>query len=411
MDKEYIIIEEKEIAVKIQNSKVNAVRLKNITKKGMRIIQNGCIGIGGGIGEISLEQLEKDAIENLRIEIPYPYELSHNYIEKRDYSKEELNTEMLLKRTEDILNVLTEEFSEFDYSETVLSKEICWEHKNNLGLDLCYIDSVYMIGLILKEKCSANLFDGFISCYGRTFDRKRFFEANRMMLKAYKNKLEVPVGKQIPVFIFENAELIEFLMDQLNGERYGNGSSIFTNKLEEKLFHEKVNIQLNRDPQYRVAAFFDMEGTITKQNKKSLIEEGKLVAFLTDKKTAVDYSLEHTGAAEGEYDDLPQLGKSPLRFEVDSRNLPQVLEGKKAILVYVSSGGDFTPDGNFAAPVQIAFLFDGNTILGKLPEFTMKSNLYKMLGEDYIGTFENDFFYQGDMGAQIQGYYMEVEKF
>ncbi|MBN2220936.1 MAG: hypothetical protein JW708_01935, partial [Vallitaleaceae bacterium] len=73
-------------------------------------------------------------------------------------------------------------------------------------------------------------------------------------------------------------------------------------------------------------------------------------------------------------------------------------------------GGDFTPDGNFAAPVQIAFLFDGNTILGKLSEFTMKSNLYKMLGEDYIGTFENKFFYQGDMGTQIQGYYMEVEK-
>ena len=199
-------------------------------------------------------------------------------------------------------------------------------------------------------------------------------------------------------------------MDQLNGERYGNGSSIFSGKLEEKLFHEKVNLQLNRDPKYSVTAFFDVEGTCTKQNKKSLIEEGKLVAFLTDKKTAVDYSLEHTGAAEGEYDDLPQLGKSPLRFDIDSRKLPQVLEGKKAILVYVSSGGDFTPDGNFAAPVQIAFLFDGNTILGKLSEFTMKSNLYKMLGEDYIGTFENEFFYQGDMGTQIQGYYMEVEK-
>ena len=205
MDKEYIINEEKEIAVKVQNSKVNAVRLKNIIKKGMRVIHNGCIGISGGIGEISFEQLENDAIENLRIEIPYPYELSHHHIEKRDYSKEELNTEILIKRTEDILNVLTEEFSDFDYSETILSKEIRVEYKNTLGLDLCYSDSVYMIGLILKDKSSANLFDGFISCYGRTFDRELFFEANRMMLKAYKNKLEVPVGKRIPVFTIEKA--------------------------------------------------------------------------------------------------------------------------------------------------------------------------------------------------------------
>lgn len=78
-----------------------------------------------------------------------------------------------------------------------------------------------------------------------------------------------------------------------------------------------------------------------------------------------------------------------------------------AILVVVSSGGDFTPDGSFAAPVQVSFLFDGERIIGKLPEFTMRSNVYKMLGEDYIGTFENKHLYLGEQTI-LQGYYMTI---
>ncbi|MFP4078887.1 MAG: hypothetical protein ACLFUQ_07070, partial [Candidatus Izemoplasmataceae bacterium] len=64
--------------------------------------------------------------------------------------------------------------------------------------------------------------------------------------------------------------------------------------------------------------------------------------------------------------------------------------------------------GHFAAPVQVSVLFDGEKIIGKLPEFTMKSHLFRMLGPDYLGTFDADGFYLGDH-VQIQGYTMTIE--
>ena len=47
-------------------------------------------------------------------------------------------------------------------------------------------------------------------------------------------------------------------------------------------------------------------------------------------------------------------------------------------------------------------------LLGKLPEFTMRSHLNKMLGQDYIGTFDNNILYLGDLPNQLQGYYMTI---
>jgi len=55
------------------------------------------------------------------------------------------------------------------------------------------------------------------------------------------------------------------------------------------------------------------------------------------------------------------------------------------ILVWIASGGDFTSEGAFATPVQLAYLFDGNNRVGRLPELSVSSHLYDMFGKDFCG--------------------------
>lgn len=129
--------------------------------------------------------------------------------------------------------------------------------------------------------------------------------------------------------------------------------------------------------------------------------------MFADRKTAALYNLPHTGGASGSYDDMPGLSVPPLAVAVDSDSIKSALNGKMAVLVVASSGGDFTSDGSYAAPVQLSFLFDGEKIIGKLPEFTMRSSLFKMLGDDYIGTFDGSNLYISD-GLRLQGYYMNI---
>lgn len=412
MKQEFIAIREKETAVKIQNSQINAVRLKDIVKKGVRVYENGKIGIAGAIGDISENTLVGNAVQNLSTGIDYPYPLSTNK-DRRCYNNKPMTAEELLAQAESVLAVLRREYSDFSFSETIAAAEIVQEMRNSEGLDLEYKDAFFSLGLILKDKKSANLFDGFIVCEGRQFDRDQFWNITRPMLEAYRTPVALPAGETLPILSFDISGTLGFLSKSLNGERYGTGSSLFSGKIGQQLFNEKITLEQNRNPKFGPSAFFDMEGVVLKEDRYPLIEAGKLVSVFTDKKTAHLYNLPHTGAAGGEYDGMPGLTAArnvpiPLRFQTDSGDLKAALKGQPAILVVASSGGDFTPDGSFAAPVQVSFLFDGERIVGKLPEFTMRSHLYKMLGQDYIGTFDNDLFYLGDFPTQLQSCYMTI---
>ena len=48
-------------------------------------------------------------------------------------------------------------------------------------------------------------------------------------------------------------------------------------------------------------------------------------------------------------------------------------------------GGGFADNGDYAVPIQYAFLSDGEKILGRVPAFTMVSNLFDIFGKDFVG--------------------------
>ena len=56
-----------------------------------------------------------------------------------------------------------------------------------------------------------------------------------------------------------------------------------------------------------------------------------------------------------------------------------------AVLPVQFYGGGFSDTGEYAMPVQMSYLTDGEKILGRLPPFTMRSNLFDMFGKDFIG--------------------------
>ena len=88
MIKEKYIKKLEEISINIVQSNIESIRKKNITKTGFRVYENGFIGIAGAVGEVDNLDLEKRAIDNLKLKIPYPYEPSTNMVKTVDYRKE-----------------------------------------------------------------------------------------------------------------------------------------------------------------------------------------------------------------------------------------------------------------------------------------------------------------------------------
>ncbi|MBF4695745.1 metallopeptidase TldD-related protein [Fusibacter ferrireducens] len=407
MKKEFVTVRQNETVIKVLNTKIDAVRVKDLTKRGVRVYENGLIGISGAIGNLSDDALVAMAKENLSVGIKYPYELTKQDEDHRDYRVKAIDSEQLVSITEQMLTFFRMEFPEFDFSEKIGFNETQIEFNNSEGLELSYQDAIFEIELILKEKSSSNLFDGFISYQGRTLDMDKFVSFNKMLLRAQGNAVLLPRGEKLPIFMTDTSKMKIFLNKALNGENYANNSSIFSQKMGQKIFNSKLTIEQNFDPTEMARPFFDHEGVKLNGDKLALIENGVLKDVFSDKKTAAIYGIRHTGGATGEYDSMPMLSATSLRCRNDSENIKKVLNGKPAIIVAMAEGGDFTADGHYASPVQLGYLFDGEKIIGKLPEFTVTSKLSDMLGDDYIGTFENPF-YMSESG-QLQGYYLTVK--
>lgn len=409
MIKEIIRIHKKETSVKIMGSKIDAIRMKDIVKQGVRVYDRGFIGISGAVGERDENELVSEAIKNLDAKIPYPYEPTSYDRDVRKFNKRPMQPETLKEIAEAITANLSESYTEFDFFNDMSILEVDMTMKNDVGLELGYKDAYLNIGLVIKEKKSGNIMDGFISYQGRTFDMEKFWAFNHMLLKAHNSVVPLPEGDKLPVFTINGSECVMFLDRCLNGENYMNKSSIFAGKMDEVLFNTKISVEQCRDPFYTTEPFFDMEGKTSPHSLECLIHKGQFIGVYTDKKTAKDYNLPYTGSASGAYDGRPNLLTGSLRIATDSSELKQTLNGQLAVLVVISSGGDFTHDGHYAAPVQVSYLFDGEKILGKLEEFSMRSTIFDMLGDDYIGTFDNTHLYMGD-NLQLQGSYMKIHR-
>src|SRR5690554_1509467 len=105
---EFITIREKQTAARVHASQVQAVRVKDISKKAVRVYQNGKIGIAGIVGDTDDNVLLKQAVENLNAGIEYPYPLTGNLKDHRSYNDQPVSSQQVVEHAESVLAVLRE---------------------------------------------------------------------------------------------------------------------------------------------------------------------------------------------------------------------------------------------------------------------------------------------------------------
>lgn len=394
MIKEKYIINEKEITINIVQTEIKSIRKKDITKTGFRVYDNGYIGVAGAVGKVDEAELEKRAIENLKLQIPYPYEPSTNNIELLDYRKKTFSDEDFVKEIEELLYILRSEFSDFIFSNNAAIQEMDVRLSNDKGLDLSHKDRFVVLQFVIKEKSSVNVFDAFTTFVDREYSREKVLNIIRDTLTAYRNPVKLPKEGKLPI-VFASDDLLPLkkIIEELNGYKVGTGASLFKDFIGEKKFSENFTLyQSAEEEDITGQTFFDAEGVVNKGYKYALIENGRIVSPYTDEKTASQFNLPLTGSASAEYDKVPSLAPKYLKIASSGKTLKELLNGQLAVAVLIASGGDFTAEGVFGTPVQLAFLTDGEKLIGKLPELTISGDVYTMFGEDFIGRSEDKAF-------------------
>lgn len=381
MVKELYQIKTKELALNITNGAVDSVRKKNVTKSGCRVYDNGCIGIAGVLGEPT-EETWKKAENALAAAVPYPYEPTGGLVRMRTLGTLPEESEFIAA-IEKLLKTLKEEYPEFVFSNKVYANEETVLLKNDLGLCLEDVQRYVSIGIIVKEEASVNVFDSVISWLGRGLDLDAVLKNARQILDAHKTPAELP-KENVPV-LFPSSMVSGILSDYLNAQKLKKGASLLSGKEGIKIFADAFNLSVSVKAEDYVP-FFDAEGTTLPNDSLPLIENGVLLRGIADKKYAGEYDVELTACAGAGYDDVPVLSGNPGKLPVcPTGTLEEILNGRAGIFVAMASGGDITPAGDFATPVQTAYLYKNGKLVGKLPEFNFRGNIFDLLGKDYVG--------------------------
>ncbi len=376
----------------IVNSQLESVRNKNITKTSQRVYKDGFIGVAGAIGTFSEDELLNEAQQALGKNIEYPIDPSAQQTMSHDVRQPIIAAHEVLDEFNLLLEDLKKRQPHFIFSNKISLTEVKSSLVNDAGLQLDYTDRCLSSGIIFKEKTSTSVFDGGLGFLERKYDRKLILDEFDLILNAYREKVELPKKGRCPIiFVTEEAPVDKFVSD-LKADVFAQGGSLFSDKLGQKLFNESFTFGQNLNPaDVMNTPFFDAEGTVNPHFVFNLIEDGILKAPYCDKKTAHKYGFKSSGGAVAPYDGVPQSSIIRPYIKKTAESLKALLGGEMGIFVFMASGGDFTPQGDYATPVQLAMLFDGERLIGRLPEFNLSSSVFDMFGEGFRGVASNGF--------------------
>ena len=409
MIKEKYTINNEETSLNLVQTQIESVRKKNITKTGFRLYKDKKIGVSGAIGQYDEKEQWEKAEKALSLNIDYPYEVSAS-LEKSvqkpcDFSDGIVFTEEM----EELLQELRQRHPQFIFSNKLklLTDDVILENDN--GLKLHSRISKIEASVLIKDKSSSDLMDAFMGMEGTKWDREEFLRLTNMTCTGLEKDVDIENGIHKVVMIPFGCDFMGKMYSELHGLKYGTGGSLFSGKIGEKLFSDDFTLYQSLSPEDGILEpFFDAEGTVNKNFRYPLIEQGILKSPYTDKKYADQFNLVLTGAAGGSYDSVPSLSPHPLVIKNSEKTMKELLDGEKAIIVLFASGGDFTPEGRYATPVQTSFLFDGEKMLGRLPQLNITSHIYDMFGKNFIGVAKDSFTSLFPMHLPVMN--MKVEK-
>lgn len=386
----------REVSLNVSAGRVDSLRSKRITKSGCRVYENGYLGVAGCLGQPTADTWAA-AERALARQVPTaPPETGKERI--REQGEALIPAEAFRAGCEELLSTLRTEFPDFVLSNKLQMMDVEMRLENDGGLKYVDRKRSYAMILVVKQVGSPNMFDSHLLGVSRRFDREGWLAQARQVLTAHRTLLPMPEGERFLILDSAMGDALQnfsILDKALSGREYLAGTSLFQGKLGQQLFDPRVTLSYDvagTEWLARDDVFFDKEGTTLPGDRVDLIENGVLKTLETNKKYAAQLGLASTGGAFGDYDSAPALAALPLILASTGETLAQLTAGRDCILPLIASGGEWTDAGDYATPVQCAYLYRDGKLVGRLPEFNLAVKLNDLFGKDFVGVSADRFF-------------------
>lgn len=388
MEKEFLTKTNRSITLNVTGGKIDSFREQEETTGTVRVYENGCIGIAGCLGTPDEQALTAKATEALALGIPYPCKLE-GALEQADLHEEEIiPVPALIPTMQNFLDRLSKACPRFAFSNKISLTYEKTQYRNSLGRHLTSSGRSVSLTLLAQNRGSGNMFDTVFSYQSDHFDADALLSQFKKEYDAYYAPADIASGRY-PV-VMDISDLFDTFLQHFVAEMYVSGASLLSGKLGQKVFSDKLSLQNDMNPATNAdVCFFDDEGCVAPDLRPTLIDRGTLTGLLTTKKSSEKFGLPNLGTAIAAYDGVPSIGFKRFYTEPTAPNLSALVPGK-AVYVVMASGGDTTPNGHFATPVQMSYLMENGKLIGRLPELNISGDFYDLLNKDYIGTVRDE---------------------
>ncbi len=382
MEKELLSTTAGSVTLNVTAGKIDSYRRKDETQNTVRVYRDGMIGVAGSLGEADWDALTASAEEALSNGIPYPCKLEAN---KGDLNtaREILAPESFLPTMQRLLDRLAVECPRFGISNKIKLSNFTSTYKNSSGAELSASDAYLLISLVFQNKGAGNLFDCGYSTQTKNYNEDAIVADCKKLHDAFYTEVDIEAG-EYPV-LFTPGEALGVALQHFVGELYVSGASLLSGKLGQKVANESFTLCDDRDPRTNPGVtFFDDEGQVAPVYRQPLNKNGVLSNVVVSKNSSAMFGLPSAATSGAAYDGVPSVTFNGFCVEQTHQSVAELIPGK-AIFVAMASGGDMTPDGHFATPVQLAYLVENGEIVGKLPQLSIAGDFFDIIGDKFLG--------------------------
>ena len=369
-------------AVKIVENKIVSFDKSDAIEYSFRVYKDGLAGIHYQQGKMSDEDGFAKAEKNLERKRPYPFELEKG-VRSRDKMEKPLTDQELMSTAEKMLKYLHKKYPDYTFEGKVGTS--IWEKdaENSLGMKYHAKDGNSAISISFKHKDSKDISDGYVHFTQRTLKIRSFYKIADNYLENFTKTLPMP---EECIIVDKYYDYTEKLYENLSLEKLKLGTSLLCGKVGQKVFADDLTVLHDvSDKNTWMSSFWDGEGVVPKNDKVCFIKNGKILRGYCDKKIAKKFRTKTTGNAGFNYSDIPSGSFNTMTLKIGNKSIQELLNGKLGIIPVQAYGGGFKEKGEYTMPVQIGLLTDGEKILGRVPPFTISTNVFDMFGKDFLG--------------------------
>lgn len=387
--------------IKAENTTICSIKKSSTEKIGFRRFENGKVFQTSKIGSADLDQLMSESKkwggQGLPMDYSFATAVKDKKVDSGDYRAKS-------EEFKQGLDLLKQKYPQFVFNGSCALNKTKTTFKSSYGVDLESEGSQLGWYLVFQKKGSGNAFDGFFDGQGVDSDIKSILNHGMKYLEVYDNVVNIKDGKYPVVMGDSESQMAPFnkLTESLIANKYHDGAALFSSKLGQKLFSDKITLcDQAYDMKKNQLNFFDGEGTV-RASDLTMIDQGLFKNLFYDLRFAHKYNAQTTGNGLRAYNQGVMLMARDLYFKPGKKSWKDIIKDHgRCIVVNIAAGGDGNDLGEYSTPVQAAYVYEKGELIGRAPQVTIKTSVQRALNEDLIDVSSDGFTGESNKGIVV----------